>query len=380
MAKWQVRVYELLTNGTRHGGDMTSQLLSGTVNIVLNDTSTFDFSLPASAIQSGWDFAPLKTYVMVDSIERSNQFYPTVPIYRGFVVNRTYDIVNGVYTFSCVGALGMYKFLPPFRAFGANSSMIDVLAICADRFTNNAVYPYAVDNPWLRLYSAHSDIMGYFGHLTTFFIGTPYFNDEFMNIQANAENACEFVKQICSPDVYTIDFDPMGYSDICFADGGERINIRMYDDRDFNLQQIKYNRNLISCEITDEPYVTSVKVFGGAQEITASGADFPNIFYLKDYHLPTKTVPYTYDECDNYGKMQLGAQTRVVEATGFDEGILDNGQDFFSILAPVLMTYLENGEEKQISARITSIVYNLTSPQNSSVSLGKKIIPLTQRR
>lgn len=380
MAKWQVRVYELLTDGTRHGGDMTRFLLSGTVNIVLNDTSTFNFSLPSSAIESGWDFAPLKTFVMVDSIERSNIWYPEVPVYRGFVVNRTYDIINGVYSFSCVGALGMYKFLPPFRAFGANSNLIDVLTITAERFTNNAVYPYAVDNPWVRLYSLHSDIMGYFGHMSTFFIGVPGFNDSFMDAQENAENAYEFVKEICSKEVYTIGFDPQGYSDICFADGGERIIVRMYDDRDYNLQQMRYDRNLMSCEITDEPYVTSVKVFGGVQEISASGTDFPNIFYLKDYHLPDKSTPYTYDECENYGTMQLEAQTKVIEASGFDEGILDNGQEFLSILSPVLLTYLENGVEKQISARITSIVYNLTSPQLSSVSFGKKIIPLTQRR
>ena len=84
-------------------------------------------------------------------------------------------------------------------------------------------------------------------------------------------------------------------------------------------------------------------------------------------------------QLEYYADNQLAQPKQMITASGFDEGILDNGTAFLDMSKYAEVVYLEDGGERSVQAQITSITYNLTNPNQDRVQLGKKIVPLTQR-
>ena len=200
-------------------------------------------------------------------------------------------------------------------------------------------------------------------------------NDNLANIQQSSSDAEAFIKAIIDPSCYTL---PASFETpvICELDNGQ-INITYIYG--VNSQKIRYDRNLFSCTIEDIPYYTYAEVTYQGSGIGKPGADYPGIFYYTDHEMEQADTPYTSTELERYADTLLAQPKQMITASGFDEGILDNGTPFLDMTKFADVVYLEDGGERRIQAQITSITYNLTNPGQDRVQLGKKIVPLTQR-
>lgn len=508
MAKWKVEAYELRTDGTKHGGDITESLLSGKLQLQLNDTNKFSFSIPrlsfpapdietqivwstdtyTSTYLKGWrkgkindstgnvgsagtnakcwicspkavqpngktlkivpptgygakifeyttanttgfvnsygsytvnetvtctitsghyyrftvgefddtdnyindddflnsiygavltpssgmeipDFAPLKTAVLVYRVGSTIQ-----KMFTGIVTSRTHEVSDGVYKYQCEGALGMYKYMPPYRSFASGSDLDFVLQTLCDRFLGTATGAYEIFNPTTELYSKFPEFFAHFGDMSIGYAGLEL-NDNLANIQQSSSDAEAFIKAIIDPSCYTL---PASFeTPVIYETDRGQINItNIYG---VNTQEIRYDRNLFSCTIEDIPYYTYAEVTYQGSRIGKPGPDYPGIFYYTDYEMEQTDTPYTATELERYADTLLAQPKQMITASGFDEGILDNGTPFLDMTKFAEVVYLEDGGERRIQAQITSITYNLTNPSQDRVQLGKKIVPLTQR-
>lgn len=495
MAKWKVEAYELRTDGTKHGGDVTDSLLSGKLQLQLNDTNKFSFSIPrvsfsvdykvplvpgsgkyikynqsyigkdwrnyvadnansqyfntavdmsdhfgktlkitltsvratssrafgfcnsSNVISKIWqekdsftynsasglyewtqeitdthlffsitdgenpqfyiiggteetpDFAPLKTAVIVSRVGST-----TRKMFTGIVTDRVFEVSDGIYKYQCEGALGAYKYMPPYRSFSSGTDLDVVLQTICDRFRGTATGVYECFNPTTELYSKFPEIFRWFGHVSYAYFGLEL-NDSLADIQQSATDAEAFIKAIVDTSCYTL---PASFEQPVLVEDGEGI-IMHYPLSGVNAQQIRYGRNLISCSIEDVPYVTYAEVKYQGAGIGKPGTDYPGIFYYKDYEMPDTDNPYTSTQLEYYADNQLAQPKQMITASGFDEGILDNGTAFLDMSKYAEVVYLEDGGERSVQAQIASITYNLTNPSQDRVQLGKKIVPLTQR-
>ena len=496
MARWKVEAYELHTDGTKHGGEITDKLLSGKLQLQLNDTNKFTFSTPrvsfpvdlnimafpnsgkyinyntlyvgsdwkthfidnaasqyfsfsfdlsnyvgkkfkvtltsatansprafgfcnsSDIISSIWqektaytynsasglyewestitdtnfffsvrsgedpqfyvlgatdetpDFSPLKTAVVVSRVGSTTQ-----KMFTGIVTNRVYDVTEGVYKYQCVGALGAYKFMPPYRLFTSGSDLDFVLQTTCDRFRGTATGGYAIFNPTTELYSKFPEIFTHFGDMSIGFAGLEM-NDSLANIQQSSSDAEAFIKAVIDPSCYKM---PSNFEApvICENVNGQ---INFYSGiSGVNTQEIRYDKNLLDCTIEDIPFVTYAEATYNGAGAGKAGADYPDIFYYKGVELPQTDTPYTFPEMEAYDDTLLAEPRQMITATAFDAGILDDGTPFLDITRYADIVYLENGGERRVQAQITSITYDLTNPSRDRVQLGKKIIPLTQR-
>lgn len=496
MARWKVEAYELRTDGTKHGGEITDRLLSGKLQLMLNETNKFSFSIPQvsfpvdlhypafpgsgkyikyseSYIGTSWqnyltdnassqylsltldlsdyvgkeikitltsvtsnsarafgfcnssniissiyqektaftynsasglyewvaeitdtdlffsirsgenpqfyvinaseetpNFAPLRTVVIVSRVGST-----TSKMFTGIVINRSFNVSDRVYKFQCEGALGMYKYMPPYRLFTSGMDLDNVLQITCDRFRGTATGGYECFNPTTELYGYFPEFFTHFGDMSIGFAGLEL-NSSLADIQNSSSDAEAFIKAIIDPSCYTIPsaIDPI----VIFENCNGQINF-IAGIHGTNAQEIRYDQNLLDCVIEDITYVTYAEVTYHGAGIGKAGADYPDTFYYKGYELPDADTPYSATEKENYADTQLAQPKQIITATAFDSGILDNGTPFLDLTSFVNIVYLENSGERVVQAQITSITYDLTNPSKDRVQLGKKIIPLTQR-
>ena len=373
MAKWVLTISQLTGNGQEAYSDVIQEkILSGKLVKTLGDTAKLTFSIAARNLPVGSDYAPFCAYVTLDRY--NGAFYR---MFTGLVEKRTYSVIDGIYTFECCGGLGAHKYFAPFRLFGPGSNIDDVVRIIGERYRNTASSPYNTYNPTADIYKNIYDLR-YLGD-TRCTLGV-WLNERLAEISSSAATSYDFLKEIINIECFE-EYDATWTEPFLFEDPDGLIIAKMRSTTP-QAQAIRYDKNLISCEITDEPTVTIADVKNKSQRQVVVASNYPDPpFYYQDYILPDKSGSgtYTNTELQTYGNIQLQNPPRTISAVGFDRGILDDGTPFLTLDAPVNLVYLEGYTEKTIETYITSITYNLTNPAQDRVQLGRKIIPLTQR-
>ena len=364
MSGYNVTCYEV-TPSTITGKTYNTELLSGKLVKTIDETSKLTFSLPSTVV-SKTELMPFKTLVKVTKGQEE--------LFFGTLIKRSYSILDGTFSYECTGVLGSYQYMPPYRGFAANAELQAIILLTESRFMGTEVGPASCANPWSELYSGKSDLAG-FGWLNCTYTGCTM-NASFPDIRDNSENAYEFLKAIAEPGNYYL---PNGW-DWCHWIEEGRV-ARLVPISGVNDQAIVYDRNLISCDIEINPYVTRARVSGKGLTIEKAGANYPNIFNYKEFHLDDKAngSNYTQTELERYADNYLAEQEVIINAVGFDEGILDNGMPFLDMGKFVRIVYLEDNVPTVIQATISQITYNLTNPSQDRVQLGKRIKPLTER-
>ena len=382
MAKWSVAIYVLDgLGGHSDAYHIEDDLISASLKYTINDTNKFQFSVPVTTHGSLIsNVLPLKSYVTVDRVGTGNSVRR---MFVGLVEKRTYSVLDGVYTFECCGGLGAQKYMPPYRHWSAGVSPSDVAAQLDFRYKGWADPPYATYNP-SALYSGEFDLFDYGRVIFALVDDAMTFNSNIEQIQSSSSTAADFIKSAYLNVENYENFgqhwgNPFIYE---LPDGSIILSSRFAPDPlvNINSQEIRYDRNLISCEITEDAYYTIAEVNYNGSTGTAQTSDYPFPFGFKDY-VPAEPSGGTYSQfdLDTIAGGLLSGSHKVITASAFDEGILDNGTDFLNISKYVNLVYLENGVEKTEVMEITSITYDLTNPSRDRVQLGKKIIPLTQR-
>ena len=363
MSRYNVYCYEVTPNSINTKA-FNEELVKGILTKTIDDTSKLTFSLLASVVGKD-ELLPMKTLVRVTRGIKE--------LFFGTLVKRSYSILDGVFSYECVGVLGSYQFMPPYRSFAAGTDLDVVIAQTEARFNGTATGVYACANPWTELYSGKSELTN-FGSLSTTYFGCAM-NAGFTDIQKNAENAYDFLKSIAEQGAYYL---PNSWDWAHWVEDGRSALLTPISG--VNTQEVRYDRNLISCDIELNPYVTRAKVVGKGANVEKAGADYPGVFYFKDYYMEDKASGnYTQSELTRYADNFLSDQEVIINATGFDEGILDNGTPFLDMDKFVNLVYLENNTEVRVQTTISQITYNLTNPSQDKVQLGKRIKPLTER-
>ena len=373
MAKWRVTIYELTGVGGWYTPlDIENDLLSAKLQYTKGDTNKFTFSI-SSTVQFISNMLPLKSYVTVDRVGST-----TRRMFVGLVEKRTYSVLDGVYTFECCGGLGAQKYFPPYRDFAPGTDIQTIVDEMGKRYLGSAVPPYKTYADMATIFQ-NTDLVPYYGAAQSFIFGLSC-NSSITQLNDSAATAYDFYKGLVNMELwedFPNDWEPL----FLWESNVGRIIIQVNTpDFPVQTQEIRYDRNLISCEITETPYPTVMKVVGGNTETFVEGPDYPFPLNFNDVILPAKSGGnYSATELQNYANARFSEPYRIITASAFDEGILDNGTPFLDISAPVNLIYLDNGAEVTVKTDITSITYDLTNPSRDRVQLGKKIIPLTQR-
>ena len=374
MAKWQVDLYTLDgLGGIAEHYQVDSVMLSGKLVKTVDDTAKLTFSVPMSAFSGAFaNILPMKAYVNVHRIGTT-----TKKFYCGLIEKRTLSLANMTYTYECCGGLGAQKYIVPYRNFPSGSTIDTVIDALSARYRGTAQSPYTTFNPSETIYTNVADLL-HFGEASYSYYGLE-FNESLANIQKSSATAYDFYKSFLDTNnfVWFSNFD----APHLFEREDGSIHFGSIVESHPNTQEIRYDRNLVSCEITDESYPTIVAGRGTGLQAFKLSPEYPFPFGFLDVTLPDKSGggTYTGDELKAAAEQVLYAPHQIISAVGFDEGILDNGTPFLNIEDPVYLVYLENNIEKRILANITSITYDLTNPSRDRVQLGKKVIPLTQR-
>lgn len=373
MAKWQVDLYTLDgLGGIAEHYQVDSVMLSAKLIRTLDETAKLTFSVPMNAYGGAFaNVLPMKAYVNVHRVGSI-----TKKFFCGLVEKRTMSLSDMVYTFECCGGLGAQKYMAPYRNFPAASQPFEVIDVLSARYRGTAAAPYATYNPCAVVLSGIADLLHY-GEGTYGFLGG-VFNDSLTNLQKSVATAYDFYKALLDTNNFAWPFGSTAPHLYERADGS--IHYALNDGIGLNTQEIRYDRNLVSCEITDNVYPTVATAYGSNSSQDRQTAEYPFPFDYEDVVLPDKSGGnYSADELKAAADNLLNEPQQIISAVGFDEGILDNGTPFLNIEDPVYLVYLENNVEIRILATIQSITYDLTNPSKDRVQLGKKIVPLTQR-
>lgn len=373
MAKWQVDLYTLDgLGGVAEHYQVDSVMLSGKLVKTLDDTTKLTFSVPMNAFGGAFaNVLPMKAYANVHRVGST-----TTKFFCGLVEKRTMSLSDMVYTFECCGGLGAQKYIAPYRNFPAASEVNDVIDVLSARYRGTAAAPYATYNPCSIVFSGIADLLHY-GSASYAFWGVE-FNGTLANLQKSVATAYDFYKAFIDTN-NLVWFENFGLPHLFERADGSIFWGEIVDTYP-NTQEIRYDRNLVSCEITDNVYPTVATAYGSNSSQDRQTAEYPFPFDYEDVVLPDKSGgTYSASELRAAADNLLNEPQKIISAVGFDEGILDNGTPFLNMEDPVYLVYLENNVEKRILAHITSITYDLTNPSRDRVQLGKKIIPLTQR-
>lgn len=382
MAYWSVAIIVLDGAGSHSDAyHIEGDLISASLKYNINETNRFKFSVSATT-HSGLisNVLPMKAYVTVDRVGSGNSVRR---MFIGLVEKRTYSVLDGVYTFECCGGLGAQKYMPPYRNWAAGVSPGAVAGELDLRYKGWADPPYDTYNP-SALYSGEFDLFSYGRVIFALVDDAMTFNSNIEQIQNSSATAADFIKNaFLNIENYENFGQHWGNPFIYELTGGSIIiSSRFAPDPlvNINSQEIRYDRNLISCEITEEAYYTIAEANYNGVTGVAQTSDYPFPFGSRDY-VPASPSGGSYSQFDleTIAGGLLSDPHKIITASAFDEGILDNGTAFLEIKDYVRLVYLENGTEKTEIMEITSITYDLTNPSRDRVQLGKKIIPLTQR-
>lgn len=354
--------------------DQTSKLISGKLVMTLDDTSKLTFSLP---YQQGSVLYPLQTLCEV-KWDNTTKFF-------GTLVKKTQKFPDNYFTFEATGVLGSYKFIPNNMSYANNATLYDIINAEKNRFKGSTSMP----SPWSEVYTGHSEIPSTFGNLIIPYIGgsSTGLSCDLQNLQKTAKNSYEFLKAITQPDAYYFTSPPARYDWHWSEDG---TNAYFYATDTSAQQQVKYDENLISCDISEVPFPTRVNCFsssGGTlvtKESTKSVYPFgyPNPFYFLREQMGTKDdgTAYTQQEVQNRVDALLQQDRYVIDAVAFDKHVIDGVTTWFTMRSYVdLVLYVGAGETVTISTQITQITYDLTDSRKDRVRLGNVIKPLTER-
>lgn len=369
MAAWHISLYTLNGTGDVSGGYLIDDvLLSGKLVKTLDETTKLTFSVSMNALLGFFsNVLPLKAYATV--------YRDSTLFFTGLVERRTMSLADMVYTFECCGGLGALKYMAPYRKFPAGTDADVVLDVLSQRFRGTASAPYSTYNP-SSIFQNIYDLRN-FGSTAWAFFGVQ-FNNSLDSIQKSAATTYDFYKALLDTN-NLVWFENFGLPHL-FESADGSIYWGEIVDTHPNTQEIRYGRNLVSCEITDNVYPTVATAYGSNSSQDRQTAEYPFPFDYEDVVLPDKSGgTYSASELRAAADNLLNEPQQIISAVGFDEGILDNGTPFLDMKDPVYLVYLENNVEKRILAHITSITYDLTNPSKDRVQLGKKIIPLTQR-
>ena len=210
---------------------------------------------------------------------------------------------------------------------------------------------------------------------------------DLQNLQKNAKNSYEFLKAITQPDAYYFTSTPT-YKDYHWSEEG--VQAMYQSTKGTQFQTVKYDENLISCDISEVPFPTRVNCYsssGGVlvtKESTKSVYPFgyPNPFYFLREQMGTKDdgTAYTQQEVQDRVDALLQQDKYVIDAVAFDRHVIDGVTIWFNMGGFVdLILYAGAGETVTIKTQITQITYDLTDSRKDRVRLGNVIKPLTER-
>jgi len=380
MANWEVKSYEFYnwSTGSQTHTIMVStvnDVISGKLTLTLNDTSKLSITVPTKAHPF---FEPVKTLLEVKH-GNDRKFF-------GTVTKITKDLVNGTMKVEAVGVLGSFQFLPNYLGYADSTNMNGLIACESQRF--RGVYssgdPEYVASPWEEVYTPLGEglIPSTFGYLDMSTYNSMHTTCNIDKVKRNAKNAYDFLKTITKENNYSLPTEMANPTWFKWIEDGEEAHFKPISG--YNDQYISYKVNLMSCSMAVSPYKTRVHCYwndGNGSMVTQdqTGTGYPNPFYYARKALPNKDdgSPYIVAEVQNACYNELHEQNTLVEATAFDQHLVDNSVPWLDMGKTAIIIYYDGYGEQSAQAQITQIEYDLVDSSRDRVKLGKIVSSIT---
>lgn len=380
MANWEVKAYifEHTATPTSESWITVSTItdvISGKLTLTLNDTSKLSVTVPA---RTHSNIEPVKVLLEVKH-GNDRKFF-------GTVTKVTKDIVNGTMKVDAVGVLGSYQFLPNYMGYADSANLNGLISCESQRFRGqySSGDPHYVASPWEEVYTPMGDgkIPEAFGYLDMSTYNSMHTTCNLDKVKRNAKNAYDFLKTVTKENNYSLPTEMANPSWFKWIEDGEIARFKPVSG--YNTQYISYKQNLMSCTMATSPHKSRVWCYwndGAGTLVTQdqTGSDYPNPFYYARKALPNKDdgSPYIVAEVANACYNELHEQDTLVEATAFDQHLVDNSVPWLDMGKIAIIIYYDNYAEQSAQAQITQIEYDLVDSSRDRVKLGKMVSSVT---
>ena len=380
MANWEVKAYifEHTATPTSESWITVSTItdvISGKLTLTLNDTSKLSVTVPT---RTHSNIEPVKVLLEVKH-GNDRKFF-------GTVTKVTKDIVNGTMKVDAVGVLGSYQFLPNYMGYADSANLNGLISCESQRFRGyySSGDPHYVASPWEEVYTPMGDgkIPGAFGYLEMSTYNSMHTTCNLDKVKRNAKNAYDFLKTVTKESNYSLPTEMANPSWFKWIEDGEIARFKPISG--YNTQYISYKQNLMSCTMATSPHKSRVWCYwndGAGTLVTQdqTGSDYPNPFYYARKALPNKDdgSPYIAAEVANACYNELHEQDTLVEATAFDQHLVDNSVPWLDMGKIAIIIYYDNYAEQSAQAQITQIEYDLVDSSRDRVKLGKMVSSVT---